>query len=370
MPDYIDKNLLNHYGYVICARNEENTIERLISSIQAQDYPQDRIHIYVVADNCTDRTEEISRRCGATVYRRENAEKIGKGYALQYLFDRLLKQPETENIKGFFFFDADNYLDAQFTAEMHKVIAEGHQIVCSYRDSSNWGSSLSADCAALLFVQESYLFNPKKMKTHTSCIVRGTGFYLDRQVLNEENGWNYVLMTEDTDLTASQIVQRRFIAYAEKAVFFDEQPITHKQAWKQKKRWSKGLMQCYDHYAPTLKRLLKEKNRQGVDGPSISGIYTDLFGTRVFAPASVFACVLACVAAGILLPWKWALWFPLLLLAVVYCFFAVVFIPTVIRCRERIKISGWYFALVALVYPFYYMEFLLIDVLVLFSQKV
>ena len=47
------------YGIVIAARNEETVIGNLIDSIKKQDYPSDLLTVFVVADNCTDKTAEI-----------------------------------------------------------------------------------------------------------------------------------------------------------------------------------------------------------------------------------------------------------------------------------------------------------------------
>ena len=56
------------YGVIIPARNEEAVVSKLIESIQQCDYPQDKLQIFVIAHNCTDRTAEVARRAGATVY--------------------------------------------------------------------------------------------------------------------------------------------------------------------------------------------------------------------------------------------------------------------------------------------------------------
>ena len=49
------------YGIVISAKDEENVIGRLINSIREADYPQDKLDIYVIAHNCSDRTGEIAK---------------------------------------------------------------------------------------------------------------------------------------------------------------------------------------------------------------------------------------------------------------------------------------------------------------------
>ena len=55
---------------LIAARNESAVIGQLISSIKKQKYPQDKIDIVVVADNCTDDTAKVAERAGEHVYER------------------------------------------------------------------------------------------------------------------------------------------------------------------------------------------------------------------------------------------------------------------------------------------------------------
>lgn len=44
------------YGLIIPARNEEAVVGNLIKSIQKNNYPQEKLHIFVIAHNCTDKT--------------------------------------------------------------------------------------------------------------------------------------------------------------------------------------------------------------------------------------------------------------------------------------------------------------------------
>ena len=47
--------------------------------------------IFVVADNCTDKTAEVASAAGANVHERFNKEEVGKGYAMGWMFDRVEK---------------------------------------------------------------------------------------------------------------------------------------------------------------------------------------------------------------------------------------------------------------------------------------
>ena len=53
------------YAVLICARNEEKVVGGLLSSLRAQTYPAEKLHIFVLADNCTDGTEAAARAGGA-----------------------------------------------------------------------------------------------------------------------------------------------------------------------------------------------------------------------------------------------------------------------------------------------------------------
>ena len=74
----------HNYAVLICARNESAVIADLIGSLRSQTYDQSLLHIFVLADNCTDDTSDIARSAGATVYERFNNVQVGKGYALKY----------------------------------------------------------------------------------------------------------------------------------------------------------------------------------------------------------------------------------------------------------------------------------------------
>jgi cellulose synthase/poly-beta-1,6-N-acetylglucosamine synthase-like glycosyltransferase len=67
---------------LVPAHNEASGIEATIATIQPQLTDIDRL--VVVADNCEDETAAIARDLGATVIERQDAEKRGKGYALDY----------------------------------------------------------------------------------------------------------------------------------------------------------------------------------------------------------------------------------------------------------------------------------------------
>ena len=103
---YASKN--HKYAVVIAARNESAVIGQLINSIKKQNYPDELLDIYVVADNCTDNTAEVAKNAGAYIFERFNKHLIGKGYALDYAFKNILNL--NKGYEAYFVFDADNLL--------------------------------------------------------------------------------------------------------------------------------------------------------------------------------------------------------------------------------------------------------------------
>jgi cellulose synthase/poly-beta-1,6-N-acetylglucosamine synthase-like glycosyltransferase len=65
---------------LVPAHDEEAGIKTTLTSIQEQLEPQDRI--LVIADNCTDGTAMVARAAGADVVERADANRRGKGFAL------------------------------------------------------------------------------------------------------------------------------------------------------------------------------------------------------------------------------------------------------------------------------------------------
>ena len=237
----------NDYAVLICARNEETVIPDLLRSIKAQTYDGGSVTVFVMADNCTDRTAYAAEKLGAVVYRRNDASKIGKGYALDLLLKNI-RRDYGDRFDGFFIFDADNILTPDFIRNMDRTIAEGHDIVMCYRNSKNYGDSWISAGNGLWYMRENRYMNHTRSLLGLSCTVTGTGFYFSKKVAEEMGGWPYHTLTEDTEFSSDQIIKGRKIAYCPDAEVFDEQTSTMRQSWRQRLRWSRGYLQVLRKY--------------------------------------------------------------------------------------------------------------------------
>lgn len=240
----------HRYAFVIPARNEASVIGQLILSIKQQEYPAEMMDIYVVADNCSDRTAEIARQAGAIVWERYDEHHIGKGYALNFLFSRI--KEITITYDGYIIVDADNILEKNYLCEMNKAFAAGHRIITSYRNSKNYGSNWISAGYSLWFLREAKFLNNARMILGTSCAISGTGFLVHREIIEKNEGWKHYLLTEDIEFTVDSILEGERIAYCSSAILYDEQPTELDQAWKQRLRWAKGILQVFGAYGRRL----------------------------------------------------------------------------------------------------------------------
>ena len=126
----------NHkYAVLIPARNEEPVIANLIKSIKRQDYPQELITIFVVADNCTDNTAKVALENGAICYEHFNPDERTKGFALKYLFEKIEEDYGITSFEGYFIFDSDNLLKKDYISRMNDSFDAGEKIITSYRST-------------------------------------------------------------------------------------------------------------------------------------------------------------------------------------------------------------------------------------------
>lgn len=241
----------NHkYAILIAARNEKAVIGNLLDSIKKQDYPSDLITTFVVADNCTDNTAEIARKHGAICYERFDDEHKTKGFALQYLLERIGEDYGRMSFEGYFIFDADNLLNNDYISRMNDAFDAGEKIITSYRNTKNFDENWIASTYAIHWIRSIRCNHRARSVFRLATNIQGTGFLFTNEIVRD--GWKYTSLTEDRALTADAVAQGYRISYNDDAMFFDEQPVSLKIALRQRLRWSKGHLQAFVESGPYL----------------------------------------------------------------------------------------------------------------------
>ena len=263
---------LHRFAVLIAARNEEAVISELIDSINAQDYPSGLIDIYVAADNCTDGTAKTARCHGAQVFERFDTQHVGKGYALDFLLSHIPHEYD-----AYLVLDADNVIAPDYIRHMDQTLSDGYKIATSYRNSKNYGDNWISAGYALWFLRESRYLNSARARLGSSCGVSGTGFLFSQAVLDAQGGgWPFHLLTEDIEFTIDNVTRGMKVGYCPDAIAYDEQPISFRQSWAQRLRWSRGYLQVFKKYGRAL----------------ISGIFSGSFSCYDMAMSIMPAAVL------------------------------------------------------------------------------
>ena len=199
------------YAILIAARNEKYVIGNLLDSINKQDYPQDLLTTFVVADNCTDNTAEIARSKGAICYERFDDVHKTKGFALEYLLDRIEEDYGRMSFEGYFIFDADNLLKANYISKMNDAFDSGEKIITSYRNTKNFDENWVASTYALHWIRSIRMNHRARSVLRLATNIQGTGFLFASEIVKD--GWHYTSLTEDRALTADAVAQGYQITY-------------------------------------------------------------------------------------------------------------------------------------------------------------
>lgn len=240
----------NHkFMAIIPAHNEEMVVANLIESLKNQTYDRNLYDIYVIADNCTDKTAQVAKKAGAIVYERFDQAHKTKGYALQWFLKQKIK--ENADYDAFCVFDADNVVDKNFLNAMNKKLCQGEEIVQGYRDIKNPADSWISAGYALFYWMMNRFYHLARYNLGLSPLINGTGFMVDFNLI-KPTGWDTITLTEDIEFSLKNIAKGRKLGWATDAIVYDEQPTEFKQSWSQRSRWTVGHLQCMKYYTKDL----------------------------------------------------------------------------------------------------------------------
>lgn len=251
------------FALLVAAHNEEMVIGKIIESLKEIDYPKEMYDIFVVADNCDDNTASIARSYGVNVHERKVPDKRGKGYALEWMFDRIFKMDKKYDAIAIF--DADNLISKNFLKEMNYKMSHGYKVVQGYIDSKNPNDSWITQSYSISFWTANRLFQLARANLGLSNQIGGTGFCMDTEIL-KKLGWGATCLTEDLEFTCKLVLNGHKVGWAHNAIVYDEKPLTLKQSWNQRKRWMQGFTDVASRFFLKLvKKAVRDKSFTALD---------------------------------------------------------------------------------------------------------
>ncbi len=340
-PKKFPEAKINHkYALLVPARRESKVIESLIKSIKGSDYPEDLLHIYVTVADDNDPTIEICKKyknITCWVYKQQKT----KGMSLDYTMKKIFEEKKAEGYEAFFIFDADNLVAPTFFTEMNKSFDAGYDMAIGYRNSKNWNDNWISVCSGLTFTMINGANNKFKSRAKMNLTFSGTGLYIRSSIIEPFGGWPFQTLTEDYEMSLYAMLKNLRTAYVETAEFFDEQPITFKNSWNQRKRWLKGYAQANKKYrGKIVKSAFAEKKNLASKIEYSVGVIPMiilLVDTILYAFLLIFASIFsACYHSPL---WSHYLLLFVLLCVLVYFVFAMYGLLLGLSERKKANIS-------------------------------
>ncbi|HET9958310.1 MAG TPA: glycosyltransferase family 2 protein [Polyangiaceae bacterium] len=248
------------FRFIVPAHNESAGITETVRSLLAVDYPKEWFDVCVVADNCRDDTAEKARAAGANVLVRNDTKLRGKGYALEYAFERL--EPE---IDAAVVIDADTLVSKNILSAFAARLAIGAQAVQADYAVRNPEASWRTRLVAIAFGSFHVVRSRGRERLGLSCGLRGNGMCFARDLLQRIPHRAYSLV-EDVEYGIRLGKAGQRVHYADEAHVYGEMVSNATAARSQRKRWEEGRSGILrEHLAALLKGGLLERDKVKLD---------------------------------------------------------------------------------------------------------
>ena len=228
---------VNRLAILIPAHNEEDTVGTAIRSSLDLDYPRDMFEVIVIADNCSDRTAGVSAACGAKCLVRQDAVRRGKGFALEWAFEKL----RPDGYDAFVILDADCTIDRPAMREFDVHLQRGAEAIQASYMVSNPDDNPMSYVLAVGNLIENLLFYDAKSRLGLTVLIRGTGMVLKASLL-ERIPWNAHSVVEDAEYSLRLVRAGLRVVFCSQVAVRSRFPVNQAQLRVQRERWAKGTL--------------------------------------------------------------------------------------------------------------------------------
>lgn len=238
------------FDVVIPAHNEAAGIVRAIESLRALDYPADRVRLIVVADNCMDDTARHAEEAGARVLVRQDPERRGKGYALEYAYSVVLADGVADAVVVI---DADTEVSANLLRAFATRFETGADAVQAEYAVRNGGESWRTRLMVVALSLFHTLRSLGRERLGLSCGLRGNGMAFRCALLRRVPPRAYSLV-EDVEYGIALGLAGVRVQYLAEAVVRGDMPATAAASESQRERWEHGRWATAWSHLPSLWR--------------------------------------------------------------------------------------------------------------------
>ncbi len=236
------------FAVVIPAHDEEYTITKTLQSAFALKYPQKKFTVIVVADNCTDKTASVAQAMGAKVYERIDSNLRGKGYALRWIFDKLIKESTYEAVVVV---DADSTLNPNFLTVMNYYLNRGVVSLQSTDIVEAGPSSWSSAMIRISFLLYNFIRPLGRHVLGLPIGLRGNGMCFAIDTLKDVP-WEAYSLAEDVEYGLQLLLSNKPTFFAPEAIVYATMPQETENARSQRARWEGGRISLIHKYSVLL----------------------------------------------------------------------------------------------------------------------
>ncbi|WP_201369364.1 glycosyltransferase family 2 protein [Ktedonobacter robiniae] len=231
----------SRFSLLVPAHDEEVTLPGLLKSLQGLTYAREHYRIYIVADNCHDRTAEIARSSeNVRVYERFDTEKRGKGYALHWLLGRIeTEADDAEWADAYVILDADSIVEPGFLTVLDRELAAGAVALQMHNTVLNGSDSPSTVLRWLALTLVNHVRQLGRNALGSSATLTGNGMCLRRTLL-QRHPWQSFSVTEDYQYYLQLVEHGERVRYVPEAVVRSHMPTSFEQMRTQDIRWESG----------------------------------------------------------------------------------------------------------------------------------
>ena len=246
------------------AHNEEAVIAASVLRLLQCDYPRDAFDVHVVADYCTDGTATAAEGAGAIVHPRGEGKRGRKGYALGWLFQRLLADPR--GYDAIVVFDADSRVDPAFLQHMNEALNAGSQVIQGRHVISNPTASTFSALADADMRLNNRIRNQAKANLGLSARLMGDAMCFDRGVLEAHPWTEASSLAEDREYGIHLATRGIRATYSPEAVSAGQATAAWGDAGPQRLRWYGGVFELQRQYVgPLLTAAVRDRNLAALD---------------------------------------------------------------------------------------------------------
>jgi cellulose synthase/poly-beta-1,6-N-acetylglucosamine synthase-like glycosyltransferase len=250
-----DTSSLPKVSVLIPAHNEASVLEMTLETLLPQvTKPKD---IVVIADNCTDDTAAVAQKLGVMVLERQDEERWGKGYALDYGLQFL----ETDPPEIVVFVDADcNVTDNAIGKIAHLAFEANRPVQAVYLMEQPINPSSQTLISALAIKVKNFVRLYGLSRLGLPSLLTGSGMAFPWQAIRQVS-LAHGKSTDDMQLSVDLAIAGYPPLFCHRAVLIGRLQEKKASATKQRERWEHAHLETLLTQAPRLLKAAIAKRR-------------------------------------------------------------------------------------------------------------